>query len=466
MLAGTALAALTLLLPSSPTYDPWSWLVWGREVAHLDLDTVAGPSWKPLPVLFTTVFSLFGDAAPDLWVLVGRLGGLLSLVLVFRLARRAVDGPYGTLAGLVGALALFISTGWLHTVALGNSEGLLVFGLLAALERHLDGRRVHALAFLVAAGLLRPETWPLLGLYGLWLLVVDPAARPWVLGFGVLVPALWFGPELWGSGQILRSAERATHANAGSAAYAKHPALAILQKADRLTLDPFKLAAALAFVLGVVDLVRRRRGGVECAVGLGSLGWLGLIAALTQAGYAGNLRYLIPVSAGVSLLAGIGFARVAEVVQGVLAGLAARRRSRPDGRLRLVAGVAVLVAAAPFVVPQQRFVRVDLRNLALEARLYDDMGPALARVGGPAAVLRCGQAATARFDVSALAWRLGVHGRQVGFQPHPPGVFLQPRAEPQPLRRAVPPVGGYRSVGTTSRWDVLAACPPGTLDPR
>ena len=29
--------------PSMPTYDPWAWIIWGREVAHLDLDTTDGP---------------------------------------------------------------------------------------------------------------------------------------------------------------------------------------------------------------------------------------------------------------------------------------------------------------------------------------------------------------------------------------------------------------------------------------
>ena len=45
-----ALAALSLLLPSEPSYDPWAWIVWGREIAFLELDTTGGPSWKPLPV--------------------------------------------------------------------------------------------------------------------------------------------------------------------------------------------------------------------------------------------------------------------------------------------------------------------------------------------------------------------------------------------------------------------------------
>jgi hypothetical protein len=56
-----ALAGLSLLAPGAPTYDPWSWIIWGREVVHLDLSTAGGPSWKPLPVLFTAPFSLLGD---------------------------------------------------------------------------------------------------------------------------------------------------------------------------------------------------------------------------------------------------------------------------------------------------------------------------------------------------------------------------------------------------------------------
>ena len=61
VLACVALAALSLIGPSTPTYDPWAWIIWGREVMHLDLATTDGPSWKPLPILFTAPFSLVGD---------------------------------------------------------------------------------------------------------------------------------------------------------------------------------------------------------------------------------------------------------------------------------------------------------------------------------------------------------------------------------------------------------------------
>ena len=100
------LAALSLLGPSNPTYDPWAWIIWGREVGNLDLNTVSGPSWKPLPVFFTTVFSFFGDdAAPNLWLVIARAGGFLAIAMAYRLGARLGGWP----AGVIAALALLFA---------------------------------------------------------------------------------------------------------------------------------------------------------------------------------------------------------------------------------------------------------------------------------------------------------------------------------------------------------------------
>src|SRR5688500_17672941 len=79
--ASFALAALSLLLPSTPSYDPWAWLIWGRELASGSLDTTAGPAWKPLPVLVTALLAPF-DAAPELWLLLARAAGVAAVLLV------------------------------------------------------------------------------------------------------------------------------------------------------------------------------------------------------------------------------------------------------------------------------------------------------------------------------------------------------------------------------------------------
>jgi hypothetical protein len=82
VLVCVVLAALSAaILPTVPSYDPWSWIVWGREVTdpHMSFIVNGGPSWKPLPMIFTTIYGLFGGAAPTLWVITARIGGLLAL---------------------------------------------------------------------------------------------------------------------------------------------------------------------------------------------------------------------------------------------------------------------------------------------------------------------------------------------------------------------------------------------------
>src|SRR3954453_22800226 len=117
--------------------------------------------------MFTTVFSVFGSAAPDLWLVVARAGAVGAIVLAFRVARTLGGGIVG---GVAAAAALAIAPWWIRNAALGNSEGLIVAFLLGAIDRHLAGDRRAAFLLAAAGGLLRPETWPFLGLYGLWLL--------------------------------------------------------------------------------------------------------------------------------------------------------------------------------------------------------------------------------------------------------------------------------------------------------
>jgi hypothetical protein len=150
------IGALSLLIPSTPSYDPWSWILWGRQIVHGHLTiTTGGTSWKPLPMIFTIPFALFGKAGPDLWLVVARAGALAAVVMVFRLAYRLTrqvgglfggsDGDLGRLttvapallAGLIGAvgLALSASGGFVSANALGYSEGLATALLLIAIER-------------------------------------------------------------------------------------------------------------------------------------------------------------------------------------------------------------------------------------------------------------------------------------------------------------------------------------------
>ncbi|CAA9473011.1 MAG: hypothetical protein AVDCRST_MAG69-230, partial [uncultured Solirubrobacteraceae bacterium] len=52
--------SLPLVAPA-PSYDPWAWLLWGREIGELRLSTAEGPAFKPLPVAGGALLALLGD---------------------------------------------------------------------------------------------------------------------------------------------------------------------------------------------------------------------------------------------------------------------------------------------------------------------------------------------------------------------------------------------------------------------
>ena len=171
VLGCAALSALSLLLARGAAYDPWSWITWGREVLHLSLDTRGGPAWKPLPVGFTTIFALTGPAAPDLWIVTARTFSLLAVAAAVVLVRRIAPAGWPAWVGaVVAAAGVAFMSGAYRAAAMATSEGALMFGGILAVERHLAGKHKQALACGVVAGLVRPEPWPLLLLYGLWLL--------------------------------------------------------------------------------------------------------------------------------------------------------------------------------------------------------------------------------------------------------------------------------------------------------
>jgi hypothetical protein len=308
VVACLALAALSLLLPWALAFDPWAWVTWGRDVTRLELNTAGGPSWKPLPVVVTAPLALTGDAAPVLWLLVARAGGLLALagtaLLAYDLARAAArDGGGGGIAAVAAAAAMAVSTWWLFNTALGNSEGLLVAAAVWAVAAHLAGRPRAALALGVAAALCRPEVWPFLGLYALWLWRTRRASPGFLALALAPVPLLWFGPDVLGAGGALGASDAARGtASPQSAVYADFPALEVLADFAELVTLPVLLAAAAGAALG---------GRTARAVAAGALAWVALVAVMTQAGYAGNPRYNVVPAALACALAGAGIVALA-----------------------------------------------------------------------------------------------------------------------------------------------------------
>ncbi len=376
-------AAASLATPSTPSYDPFAWLIWGREIIHLDLQTTGGPTWKPLPVIFTTIFALFGKIQPDLWLVVARAGAFAAVVMAFRLSIRltrqigswfvkpAGDPGWllewlpGLAAGVMCVLGLALSGGYLSSNALGYSEGLALALILVALERHLDGhsRQAFALGFFVA--LDRPEIWLFWGPYGLWLFWRDPGARKLVLGLFVLIPILWFAPEYWGSGQFLRGADRAQHVRSNSLALTSCPFCSELKDAAWPTvLLRLKVAAAVLLIAtaAIARGVARRTGArglltsdprvraqvVTALCALGGLAWFVVIAIMTQAHFSGNNRYLVFGSALIDICGAVAFGWAAQELANLIA-LGARRGRAVGGRLLASGAIAAGSAIAGIV---------------------------------------------------------------------------------------------------------------------
>jgi hypothetical protein len=485
-----ALSALSLLFPSTPTYDPWAWIMWGREIAHLDLVTEGGPSWKPLPVLFTTPFSLFGaEVAPYLWLWIARAGALLALAMAFRLARRlAGGGTPGVIAGLVAALFLATTYQFVRDSMLGNSEAMLGALVLWAFERHLDGRRDHALYLGLGAALLRPEAWPFFGAYGLWLWFREPQLRVRVACAAMLIPLLWFGAELWGSGDWLRASNRATNPNTGAATFAEHPGFEVVKRFHQRTVIPLEAAALLAVGLAARAWIRERREQAVLFLAGGAAAWILLVAFMTEGGYAGNQRYLIVTTVAICVLGGIGVARAFQFVMRV-----ASERLPGDERAQLVAAGAILVlgvaALSPVISDKVHNTDVTLDILRYEASLWHNLPDIIEKGGGSERLLACGAIHSGPFQTQMLAYEMGLHGRQVraigGVPPSTTKGRPPPPPRPAPgvvfrthTRRTSPLVprltdDRFRLVARNQRWRLVTAprsdargrdCPAGEPD--
>ena len=497
-------AAGSLVFPSTPSYDPWSWIIWGRQIVHGTLHLQNGPSWKPLPVIFTTVFGLFGQAAPNLWLVVARGGALLASLMSFWMAARLTwwlrdrddaggDAPGGAnpltfanlapavLAGAVAMVGLVLSSEFLSTSILGYSEGLMIAATLIAIERHIDGHPRQAFAVGMLAALDRPEFWVLWGPYGLWLMWKDRRSASLVIGLGALTLALWFVPQKLGGVALTQAAAHDLHPTGASAAQASFPFWAEL-KNQAWVLMPFrvKLADLLVLLVGAVLVLRlwRARGADKprtdhdravtwiLVFGLLGLLWFVIVGIETEFGFSGNTRYLVLGSALLFVSGGAGFGWAA-----IALGRLARRWAPRHGATTVLAGTAVLTAV--FLVAP-RWVGTTLvspaavrQGQSYQSQLREDLGSLVSRGGGAKRLASCGPVMTEAFQVPMVAWYLklpftsvaeGPTVNSAGLAPVKhgrwPAVIFQAAATPGGiLEPQSQTIGGWKAQG--ARYSVL-----------
>jgi hypothetical protein len=371
--ACVAVAAVSLVLPSEPTYDPWAWLVWGRELSSFELDTIGGPSWKPLPSLAIALFAPLGaldpSLPPALWIIVVRACGLGAIVLAGRLALRLSGGRRS--AALLAGLLLAVSPGWLRYLAHGNEVPVALMLVLLALDRQLAGAPRAAFAAGVAAVLVRPELAPLLAVQGIWLWRAEPRARPLVAAAPALLALLWLVPERLGSGDPLAAWRQASGEPSWSLSHESVPWLAALGRAHDLAGPVVEAGLVAALATGTA-----RR------LALASLGGVALVAAMTEAGFSGNERYfavplgLACVAAGAGLAEAL--ARAERAVRGRSRRALAAARGRPRARPLATAALACVLAAA--VALQAGRLETDAREIRATADLHAGLELTAARV--------------------------------------------------------------------------------------
>ena len=357
-----------------------------------------------------------------MWLVRGAALG--SLVLAWTLAKRMTPERRGCHpSGYAAVAGVAFAQGWLGFAAGGDSEPLLIGAALVAAHAWLDGRYGLVLAAGLACALIRVEAWPFL-LAGIGF---TPALRPALAPAAAALPALWFLPELAGSGELWRSAERARMPNPGQPALAAVPALESLQRAAGLALWPLPLGLA---ALRPVS----REARFALVLGGAGLAWVVLVATMAQAGFSGEERYALPGVALVSVAGAAGLARL-------------RGRARTAALAVAAVAAAVLAAGrlgdfAPVAAQQSR-----------EARLAADLRDAVAFAGGRDGVRACGTPYTGDLRGPMTAWALGVEKRAVEFEPRSPGVVFSSR-----LRRDDPfdpPLAGGVAVG---EWVVARRC--------
>jgi hypothetical protein len=429
---GIALVSLLVVDPA-PSYDPWAWLLWGREIAGGGLSTLDGPAFKPLPVAVCALLAPLGSAAPWLWVLLVRVAAVVAAFLAYGLARRLAGGSRA--AGVLGVMGLLLCGGLPAYTAAGAEPALVLALALGGAAAWRQDRPAAALACAVGCALLRVEAWPFLAVAGFVVWRRRPAWRPALAALAVLIPAAWLIPELIGSGDLLRSGTRARVPNPGQPALADVPALAALESAAALPLWPLWG--------GVAALVVLRAWAALLLVAAGAA-WIAIVAAMAQAGFSGEPRYALPGAALLALGGAVGL---------VLAARAARARAAVVATVATVALVAV--AAGPRLADLAS-VRAEQ---AYQGELASELADAVRAAGGREAVLACGRPYVGPLRGPLMAYRMDVpkHAVEPDAAPEPPGMVFRSaltRSSGEAPSAGAPFVERAR----TGRWQVLAAC--------
>jgi hypothetical protein len=396
LIACVILAIISVLvLPWVPSSDPYAWISWGQEIAHhfvgrhIGVSFEGGPSFKPFPLVFTTIFGFFGGAGPSLWLIVSRTGSLLALAGIFRLGKRFG----GTPAGILAAIALCFTQDAVFYMARGTSEPIVAAVTVWAIELHLLGHRRLAYFALFLGSLNRPEYTPILFLYGLyvWFVHPDTRTRAYLVLLLVAVPLAWTVPP----GIVNHDFLQAKNAAAGGQG-SPGSAYGELKSSIGLMTTPVLALAIIGFAIACV-----RRHKTLIWIGLAAIGWALMAAVITQLFY-GLPRYLLPADTVGCVMAGLAVVWIAEYVAQRIPSIGSRTA------VALGIGAAVIALTLPWTITRGKLMVTQTQQATQSSYFQDHLFTAVDRVGGRDTLLVCpiSYVSINHTVASMLAWKL------------------------------------------------------------
>jgi hypothetical protein len=439
-----------------PGYDPYGWLIWGYQTLHLKLNLGGAPSWKPLPLLFTVPYALFGHFSLWLWMVTAEAVSFAGSVFAARIAYRVVNPTsdparrhrYAAIAAAIfAAVGMYVIQdningtldSYLHYVFSVQTDPMIVTAVLAAIDFHINGHRRWVIVMLLLGSLGRPEVWPVLGLYGLWCWVNRPDMRIFLAVCAFLLVFLWFGvPTITNgrpfvAGDLAQGSPRELHQNKIIGTIDRFKTLnlwpvwvfaltAIAWAGYRLRSSGVRLGGirlrGLRTALGddsITPAARTERNNDLLVLGLtvGIIIWLVVEIAFALHGWPAVPRYIFPPAVVAVVLGGIGFGWVLREIP--------LRLRVPTWSGVAVAGLLVL-AIVPGAIARGRNEHKDVVHEQARTVQINRLAATISRVGGRDAVLRCGKPVTNVEFVSILAWMVhrntGVLGHRPNFELH------------------------------------------------
>jgi hypothetical protein len=402
--------ALVLWAGTRPGFDPYGWLTWGHQTVHGSLDTNAAPSWKPLPYLFTTVFAFAGHYEMRLWMITSAVISLAGVVFAGRIAYKLTgasrERPWAPwVAAAFAGVALLgmrdeLGYSYFHYILSSQSDPMIVTFCLAAIDCHLDDRPRAAFVMGCLAALGRPEVWPFLGLYTIWLWRERPSTRL-VLVIGVVVMALlWFGiPALTSRSWFVA----ADNANGSGRAPQGNRIIAVIHRFVDLHHWPLELAALLG-----VGFAALRRDRTSLVLAGAVVAWVILEIAFALHGWPGLGRYMFEAAGVVIVLAGACVGRL-------LCGVRVGRLSLPSwAGAGLVA--LLVIGLIPPAISAAHDEHKDIVHQRKRSTEIDRLSGVVSRLGGAARIRGCGEPLTRLEYQTMLAYTLGENVNQVGFK--------------------------------------------------